>query len=188
MEYCRGIEEVCMIDTESVENIKNLVKSKESDGWRCKSYGEEKNTLAVLMGESHNKTDAEIEIQNTIVGWIKPGYIVSERCALFVKQQISVMNTNISENACFFGSIGSDEEKQGNIIIDCSEVCTRPIAAILGDWHVKEDSKIHETLDYPRNPVYQDSIESIQKFGYICIWNERNVEKLREKKENERAS
>ncbi len=171
-----------MIGSETVVNIKNLVTSKEDSGWRCKSYGEEKNPLAVLMGESHNKTDEEVEIQNTVIGWIKPGYIVSERSALFVKGQISAANTNISENACFFGLIGCDEEKQGNIIIECSEVCTRPIAAILGSWHLREDSKIHETLN-ERITVFQDGIVSFQKFGYICIWNEKDVERVREEKE-----
>ncbi|VVB89413.1 Uncharacterised protein [uncultured archaeon] len=147
-----------------------------------------------MIGEKHHKVkiDEKIydmtedrELQNTIIGWIEPGYVVSERSAQDIKQQISKTNTNISENSCFFGFIGCDEEKQGKIIIECSKVCTRPIAAILGGSHVREESKIHETLNEERIAVFQGGIESIQNFGYICIWNERDVEMFREKKEKE---
>lgn len=186
-----------MIDSETVQKIRNLVTSKEDNGWRCESYGEEKNLRAVLIGEKHHAVSIgeeyydeaeDIEIQNAIVGWIKPGYIVSERDALSKKQQISAMDTNISENACFFGYIGSDEEKQGKIIIECSYVCTRPIAAILGGWHVREKSEIHKTLNEERNVFWQDGIGSFQKFGYICIWNQMDVERFHEKKEKEGES
>lgn len=168
MGYCwehRGI----MIDPKIVKDIKNLLKSKEDDGWRCRSYG--KDPIAVLMGESHNTTDDELELQNTIIGWVEPGYILTERLASHVKSQISSVYNNVAENACFLGNIGCDEETQGNIVEDCSEVSSRPIVAILGAWHVRKDSRIHETLN--------------EHISYICIWNEGDIEKKRREKENE---
>lgn len=170
MGYCqehRGI----MIDPKILRDIKNLLKSKEEDGWRCRLYG--KDPIAVLMGESHNTTDDELELQNTIIGWVEPGYILSERIALHVKSQISSVCNNIAENACFFGNIGCDEEKQGNIVADCSEVGSRPVVAILGAWHVNEYSSIHETLN--------------KHISYICVWNERDIEKKRKEKKKEGA-
>ncbi len=173
MEYYQEYRGV-MIDPETVQNIRNLVISKEDKGWRCKSFGEEKNPLAILVGEKHHDMTEDIELQNTIIGLIKPGYIVSERSALFIKGQISTMNTNISEKACFFGLIGCDEEKQGKIIIECSEVCTRPIVAILGAQHVREESKIHETLNISIT-VFQDGTGSSQKFPMKNLDHPQNV-------------
>jgi hypothetical protein len=162
-----------MIDPKVVKDIKNLLKSKEDNGWRCRSYG--KYPIVVLIGESHNITNDELELQNTLIGWVEPGYILSERLASHVKSQISSVYNNIAENACFFGNIECDEEKQGNIVENCSEVSSKPIVAILGAWHVRKDSRIHENFHENLN----------EHNSYICIWNERDIEKKRREKENE---
>ncbi len=62
------------------------------------------------------------------------------------------------------------EIKMGEIIIEFSKESSEPVIAIIGNWHARCDSKIHETLKGHIN--------------YVCIWNEEWVEKDRRKKAN----
>ncbi len=60
------------------------------------------------------------------------------------------------------------EIRMGEIIIEFSKEPSELVVAIIGDWHARCDSKIHETLKGHIN--------------YVCIWNEEWVEKDRKNK------
>ena len=57
------------------------------------------------------------------------------------------------------------EIKMGEIILNFSKEPTELVIAIIGNWHARRDSEIHETLNGHIN--------------YVCIWNDEIVEKLR---------
>lgn len=151
-----------MINPKAMEDIKNCVNIKKKDGYRFKRYGEK--PIAVIIGETHHETSEQLELQKIIIKSLNPGYVISERSASEIKSQLLYKNLKTNEKACLVGLISSSEEIQANIITSCSEVCTRPIVAIIGHHHASEMSKIHEFLE-------QRTID------YICIWNEDIIRK-----------
>lgn len=60
------------------------------------------------------------------------------------------------------------EIKMGEIVIDYSKKYSKPLIAIIGHWHARSDSKIHEKLK--------------GWVDYICIWDEEVVKKKRKGK------
>ena len=164
----KQIDSLIVINPIAMENIKNLVKVKKEDGYRFKRYGE--YPIAVIIGETHHETPDQLELQKIIIKTLNPGYIISERSASDLKSQTLQKNRNITGKACFVGLISSSEKTQADIITSCSEVCTRPIVAIIGHYHASEMSKIHEFLE-------------LWNVDYICIWNEEEAKKVREKHE-----
>ncbi len=57
------------------------------------------------------------------------------------------------------------ETRMGENIIKFSKESSEPVIEIIGHWHARCDSKIHETLEGYIN--------------YVCIWNEEWVDKKR---------
>jgi len=66
------------------------------------------------------------------------------------------------------------ENKMGNIVFNYSGSSSKPVIAIIGNWHARKDSKIHEKL--------KENIE------YICIWSEKAVDEVKERKKRNRRS
>ncbi len=151
------------IDPQIMNEIKNLAVDV---GYQFKLYGN--NPIAVIIGETHFETGEKLEFQNTIIRQIKPACVISERFAEIVKSQIKLVDRNIAERARFVGEIGSIEEIQGNIIENGSKACSGPLIVLIGHYHARKDSKIHEVVK--------------GKISYGCIWSYEECEKVQREK------
>lgn len=139
----------------------------------------------VIFGERHELI--ERCCQEKLIDMLKPEYVlietfkeVDEHDPWFKrwkeKYRCKFDRCDIKEYEFMNGGIGQDdmrETRMGEIVLDYSKKSFEPLIAIIGNWHARKDSKIHEILN-----SYID---------YICIWSKKaviEVEKNRKEMEN----
>lgn len=162
---------VFMIDAKLIEKFAACI------GYEFNQEGSKPSV--VIVGERHEPI--ERCCQEKLIVMLKPEYVLIETfmegaehdawfkrwkekyCCKFDRCDIKVDELT--------GEIGQDdirEPRMGQIVLDYQKKSSESLIAIIGNWHARKDSKIHEILN--------------RHIDYICIWSKKAVIEVEEKR------
>ncbi len=134
---------------------------------------------SVIIGERHTPRIGRW-CQEKLIVMLKPKYVLVET---FQKDVPDLWFQRWKENYCCIidmcdinedektGTIDQDdirETRMGELIIDFSEKSSKPLIVIIGNWHARPASRIHEILK--------------RHIDYVCIWEKDAVTEVEEKR------